>query len=189
MSEYPGANVHGAGEIELREALAKDMSRCYGADIPSDNVAITAGCNLAFYAAILALAAPGDEVVLPCPWYFNHEMTLTQLGVTCVPMRTQPPAFEPSVDDLRPLLTERTRAVVLVTPNNPTGAIYSPETIAAFADIAKERHIALVLDETYRDFLPSKQEQAHTLFQRPDWRDTIVHLFSFSKCVLARFPQ
>ena len=78
------------------------------------------------------------------------------------------------------LITPRTRAIVLISPNNPTGAVYPPATIHAFYELAKKRGIALLLDETYKDFLPVGQ-RPHELFSRPDWRGTLVHLYSFSK--------
>jgi aspartate/methionine/tyrosine aminotransferase len=78
------------------------------------------------------------------------------------------------------LITERTRAIVLVTPNNPAGVEYPPALIAAFRDLSRARGLALIVDETYRDFHSSTQAP-HDLFTDPDWDDTLVHLYSFSK--------
>jgi aspartate/methionine/tyrosine aminotransferase len=78
------------------------------------------------------------------------------------------------------LIGQRTRAIVLVTPNNPTGAIYPPDLIDAFYELARERDIALVLDETYKDFMPGATPP-HDLFTRADWRDVFIQLYSFSK--------
>jgi aspartate/methionine/tyrosine aminotransferase len=86
----------------------------------------------------------------------------------------------PDPADAEKLIGPKARAIVLVTPNNPTGAIYPPETIKAFYDLAKRRGLALILDETYRDFLP-RDGAPHDLFAEPDWRDTLVQLYSFSK--------
>ena len=69
---------------------------------------------------------------------------------------------------------------MLISPNNPTGAVYPRETIHAFYELAQQRGIALILDETYKDFLP-EGERPHELFGDPDWRGTLVHLYSFSK--------
>ncbi|MCI2393443.1 aminotransferase [Aliiroseovarius sediminis] len=163
----------------LRAALSDNIDRLYGAQIAAENVAITAGCNQAFCAAIASLAAPGDEVILPAPWYFNHKMWLDMGGVRTVPLAVGPDML-PDPDAARALITPRTRAIVLVTPNNPTGAEYPPALIAAFRDLARVRGIALVLDETYRDF-HSKPGAPHDLFTDPDWADTVIHLYSFSK--------
>ena len=86
----------------------------------------------------------------------------------------------PDPEAARARLTPRTRAIVLVTPNNPTGAEYPPELVAAFAALAREHGLALILDETYRDF-HSQPGRPHALFADPDWRDWLVHLYSFSK--------
>lgn len=168
-----------AGDPVLRAALAADIAGFYGAEIAPADVAITAGCNLAFTMAMTALADPGEAVLLPAPWYFNHHMALGMLGIAAVPLPSRPEAgFVPTVAEAAALITPKTRAIVLVTPNNPTGAIYPPATIAAFADLCRARGLFLVLDETYRDFLPSAP---HGLFAAPDWRDFVLHLYSFSK--------
>ncbi len=165
----------------LRADLAADMASFYGARIVADDVSITAGCNQAFCLAIMALAAAGDEVILPLPYYFNHQMWLDMQGITArhLPFRADRGGV-PDPDEAAKLIGPRTRAIVLVTPNNPTGAIYPPEVIAAFFRLARSRGLALILDETYRDFLP-KDGAPHDLFAEPDWRDTLVQLYSFSK--------
>ncbi len=168
------------GDIELRAALAADLRACYGTAIETADVAITAGCNLAFTMAMTALAGTGDAVMLPAPWYFNHHMALTMLGIEPVALPCRPEqGFVPDPAEAAKLITPTTRAIVLVTPNNPTGAIYPPETIAAFAELCRARGLFLVLDETYRDFLPNGRP--HEVFALPDWRDFAVQLYSFSK--------
>jgi aspartate/methionine/tyrosine aminotransferase len=170
-----------AGDAALRAALAEDMSGFYGAPIAPGQVAITAGCNLAFAMAMQVLAAEGDAVLLPAPWYFNHRMAMTMQGVRAVPVPTRPEdGFVPDPARIAALLAaHKARAVVLVTPNNPTGAVYPPEIIHAVAQECRRHGAFLVLDETYRDFLPG--ERPHHLFEDPDWGDVLVHLYSFSK--------
>jgi len=169
------------GLPHLREKLARRMSANYGVSLPADRVAITAGCNQAFCVALAALAGPGDEVLLPVPYYFNYQMWLEMQGVRAVhlPFRESRGAL-PDPADAAKLTTPRTRAIVLVTPNNPTGAIYPPELISAFYDLAKAKGLALVLDETYRDFRV-EASPPHGLFARADWAETLVQLYSFSK--------
>jgi len=165
----------------LRQALAEDMAAFYGASIGADDVAITAGCNQAFCLAMLALARAGDEVILPLPYYFNHQMWLEMQGVVARPLAFRPErGGVPDPDEAAALIGPRTRAIVLVTPNNPTGAVYPAETIAAFYRLAEAHGLALVIDETYRDFLPA-DEPPHALFAEPGWRDTLAQLYSFSK--------
>ena len=169
------------GLQHLREKLARRMSANYGAEIPACRVAITAGCNQAFCLAATALAGPGDEVLLPLPYYFNYQMWLEMQGVRAVhlPCREERGAV-PAVEDAVRLVSAKTRAIVLVTPNNPTGAIYPPAVIEAFYELAKSKGLALVLDETYRDFR-AEGSPPHGLFRKPASEDTLVQLYSFSK--------
>jgi aspartate/methionine/tyrosine aminotransferase len=169
------------GTPELRAALAEHMSAFYGARLAPSEVAITAGCNQAFCLAMMALAGPGDEVILPLPYYFNHAMWLEMLGVKAVhlPFRADRGGV-PDPEEAARLIGPRTRAIVLVTPNNPTGAVYPPDAIGAFRDVAKAHGIALVLDETYKDFL-AEDGPPHALFAAADWSETVVQLYSFSK--------
>lgn len=169
-----------AGDEALRAALTEDASGFYGGAIGAEHVAITAGCNLAFAMAMKVIAAPGENVLVPTPWYFNHEMALSMAGVEARPLPCRAAdGFVPDVALAATLIDARTRAVLLVSPNNPTGAVYPAEVIAGFAELARQRGLWLVLDETYRDFLPNRLP--HRLFQEPDWGDVLVHLYSFSK--------
>ncbi len=170
------------GIADLREELAESLSAQYGAAVSAEGVAITCGGNHAYCMAMMALAGPGDEIILPEPFYFNHQMwfDLQSIGTRLLPCRETADGVVPDLDELRAMITERTRAVVLVTPNNPTGTVYTPDYICELYTLARERGIALVLDETYKDFLPGG-EPPHGLFLDPDWGDTFVFLYSFSK--------
>ena len=179
----PGSTRYGGitGDAALREAYAAEISRIYGTAFAPAEVAITSGCNQAYVVTMMALARAGDNVLLPTPWYFNHEMTLTMLGVEARPLPCAPEAgFVPDVATAEALIDDRTRAIVLVTPNNPTGAVYPPETIAAFAALCARRGIWLVLDETYRDFLPADVAKPHEVFATTSWQDSVIGLYSFS---------
>ncbi|CAH1678521.1 Aminotransferase [Hyphomicrobiales bacterium] len=180
----PAATRYGGitGDATLREAYAAEISRIYGAAFTPGEVAVTSGCNQAYVVTMMALARAGDNVLLPTPWYFNHEMTLTMLGVEARPLPCAPEAgFVPDIATAEALIDSRTRAIVLVTPNNPTGAVYPPETIAAFAALCARRGIWLVLDETYRDFLPAAAAKPHEVFAPSGWQDSVIGLYSFSK--------
>jgi aspartate/methionine/tyrosine aminotransferase len=178
----PAGARYGAisGDAVLREAFAGEQSAVYVAPIAPTEVVITSGCNLAFFVAMLAVAKAGDNVLLPAPWYFNHHMALQMLGIEArvLPLQAEN-GFVPDPAIAAALIDGRTRAMVLVTPNNPTGAIYPPETITRFADLAEQRGLWLVMDETYRDFLA--KGPAHDLFKRARWRDHVLQLYSFSK--------
>jgi aspartate/methionine/tyrosine aminotransferase len=167
------------GLPDLRAEVAAQWSQAYDGTITPHNVAITSGCNQAFAAAIATLCGEGDEVILPVPYYFNHRMWLDMAGVTTVPLAA-PNGLIPSAEDAAALITDKTRAIALVTPNNPGGVEYPAETVQAFADLARGRGIALIIDETYRDF-DSRTGAPHPLFGDPNWDDTLIQLYSFSK--------
>ena len=167
------------GILPLREGLARSLTVDYHAPIAVENVAVTAGCNQAFCLAMMALTEPGDEVLLPVPSYFNHDMWLRSQDVA--PVYLEPgPDMTPDPAEAAATVTDRTRAIVLVTPNNPTGAVYPPALIESFFELARNRGLALVIDETYREFR-EHSDPPHRLFTRPDWSDTLIHLYSFSK--------
>ncbi|MGP3695908.1 aminotransferase [Rhodobacter sp. NSM] len=177
----PQAHLYGPvlGMQALREEVAAQWSAAYGGRIEAAQVAITQGCNQAFCAIMATLAGAGDEVILPTPWYFNHKMWLDMQGVVTVPLPTGPTLL-PDAERAEALITPRTRAIVLVTPNNPGGVEYPAATLAAFRDVARAHGLALIVDETYRDF-DSRSGAPHDLFADPDWDGVLVHLYSFSK--------
>ena len=165
----------------LRETYAAHLSSFYGARIGADEVGITSGCNQAFCLALMSIAQAGDQVILPRPHYFNHDMWMRMQGVEPVSLDFRPGSGAvPNAEDAEKLIGPRTRAIILISPNNPTGAVYPRATIHAFYELAKKHGIALLLDETYKDFLP-EGERPHGLFDEPDWQGTLVHLYSFSK--------
>lgn len=177
----PAAHLYGPvlGLPALRAEIAVQWSGIYGGAIRPDEVAITQGCNQAFCSVMATIAQSGDEVILPTPWYFNHKMWFDMQGVRTVPLAAGP-GLIPDASAAEALVSPRTRAVVLVTPNNPGGVEYPAETVRAFYEMARRHGIALIVDETYRDF-DSRSGAAHDLFADPDWRGTLVHLYSFSK--------
>jgi aspartate/methionine/tyrosine aminotransferase len=177
----PSAHLYGPllGLPELRAEVAARWSADYGAPVRPAQVAITSGCNQAYAAALMTLTAEGDEVILPIPYYFNHRMWNDMTGVVTVPLPTGA-GLIPDPDHAAALITARTRAIVLVSPNNPGGVEYPADVLRAFYTLCQTHRIALVLDETYRDF-DSRPGPSHDLFSDPDWPDTLIQLYSFSK--------
>ncbi|MEM8692221.1 MAG: aminotransferase [Pseudomonadota bacterium] len=167
------------GNPDLREALAVETAAHYVGSVNATQVAITSGCNQAFSAAIAALCGEEDEVILPTPWYFNHKMWLDMSGIKAVPLKCGD-GMMPDPQRAERLITHKTRAIALVTPNNPTGVEYPDHLVLAFFELAQKYGIHLIVDETYRDF-DSRIGAPHALFQQKDWEQTLVHLYSFSK--------
>ena len=176
-----GAHMYGPdlGFPPLRDELANRWGQLYEGTISAGQVAITSGCNHAFTSVMTSLARAEDEVILPTPWYFNHKMHLDMHGISAVPLPTGEDQL-PDAADASALITPHTKAIVLVTPNNPAGVEYPAALIRAFYELAKSKGIALILDETYRDF-HKLNGAPHDLFTDPDWSDTLIGLYSFSK--------
>lgn len=170
-----------AGTPALRAVLAAHMAAEYGGRIRPQQVAITAGCNQAFSLAVMALAGPGDNIILPAPWYFNHDMWIRMIRAEVRVIGTVDGGTTlPRVADAARAIDGRTRAIVLCSPNNPTGATYPAALISEFFALAQARGIALIIDETYKDFRPAPAPP-HGLFAQPSWEQTFIQLYSFSK--------
>ncbi|MEP6592375.1 MAG: pyridoxal phosphate-dependent aminotransferase [Acidobacteriota bacterium] len=170
-----------AGLLSLREALCEQLGAYHGITATPDDLIITAGGNQAFMLAATTLLDPGDEVVLAAPYFVNHEMALRAVGA--IPIEagtTEAEGFRTSWRSLEPHLTARTRAVVLCTPSNPTGAVIAPAELGRIIAELSARHIRVMCDETYMHFVydgprgPSAAAAA-------GWRDHVVVLGTFSK--------
>jgi aspartate/methionine/tyrosine aminotransferase len=164
------------GDIPLREEIVKLWNEEYNSSICIDNVAITSGCNQAFCAAISTIASAGDSILVPVPWYFNHEMWLTIQGINIVPLPCDANMF-PDFEKAKELIDKKTKAIVMVTPNNPTGVEYPTNLIKKFSALAKGNKIKLIIDETYKNF---GNKQSNIIYEGK-WSDHLIQLYSFSK--------
>lgn len=170
------------GDMTLRAAYAEHVSKAYGATVVAGNVHLTAGCNQAFVAAVMAVAGPGDTVLMTNPRYFNHETTLQMMSVRARYVDCHAEAhFVPKLADIEAALAPDVRALALVSPNNPTGAVYPAELLAEVFALCRERGVWLILDETYRDFIALGETPPHGLLGLDGWQQTLIQLYSFSK--------
>ena len=148
-------SAHWYGPVEglpaLVEAISRKLTAENGLDLASSRVFVTAGGNMAFMNAILAVADQGDEVVLQTPFYFNHEMAVTMAGCRAVSVPTDA-RYQLRLDAIADAITPRTRAVVTISPNNPTGAIYPARDLAAVNALCAERGLWHIHDEVYEYF-------------------------------------
>lgn len=177
-------SVHLYGEVlglpELRLEFSDHLNKFYKSNkLSSANIGITAGCNQAFAAAITSVAQANDQIILPSPWYFNHKMWLDMLGIRTIVLNTGTTLI-PDANEASKLITNKTKAIVLVNPNNPTGIEYPPETISQFYDLCVRSNIQLIIDETYKDFNIS-ENPPHDIFLKPNWSNNFMLLYSFSK--------
>ena len=170
------------GDLDLREAYAAHLDALYGASVTAAEIHITSGCNQAFVASVLAVAGHGDEILMTRPCYFNHESTLGMLGVGIgyVDCHAEN-GMLPTPADIDASIGPNTRALAIVSPNNPCGSIYPAGLLTDIFTLCRDRGIWLILDETYRDFLPVPDARPHDLLATDGWQDTLVQLYSFSK--------
>ena len=149
----PGAHRYGPveGLPALVEALTHKLTAENHLDLSRSRVVVTAGGNLAFMNAVLAVADPGDEVILQAPYYFNHEMAVVMAGCRPVVVPTDA-RYQLQVDAIASAITPRTRAVVTISPNNPTGAVYPEADLRAVNDLCAARGVWHIHDEVYEYF-------------------------------------
>jgi len=142
-----------AGMTSYRKKLAESFRR-RGLDITSDNVFITTGGSEAIIFSFLAALSPGDEVIIPEPYYTNYNGFAAMAGVKVVPVTTRiEDGFQlPPIGDFRKVLTEKTKAVLFSNPGNPTGAVFSRESLGELVDFAVENDLYIFSDEAYREF-------------------------------------
>jgi aspartate/methionine/tyrosine aminotransferase len=147
----PGLDRYGpvAGSEALREALGLWLQREQGLDLSQSAVLITAGSNMAFNAVVQVLCDPGDELILPVPYYFNHEMAIRLAGATPVAVEA---GVVPDPERLAAAITPRTRAIVTISPNNPSGAVFPRDVLAAINRLCAERGLLHISDEAYALF-------------------------------------
>ncbi|KIH76481.1 hypothetical protein SAMN05660860_01581 [Geoalkalibacter ferrihydriticus] len=169
------------GLPEVRQGLCAYYRQRYAAEMTADHLCLTIGASQAFWLAVVTLCRPGDEVVVAVPYYFDHVMALDMLGIRSVfvPFDEERGGV-PDVRALASRINSRTRALLLVTPSNPTGTVSPPEVLAEIFQLAKKNDVALILDETYGEFIPGGV-RPHDLFTDPDWDDHFIHLTSFGK--------
>jgi N-succinyldiaminopimelate aminotransferase len=145
-NQYPPGN----GVPELCQAIAEHQQRFYGLGFdPASEVLVTAGATEAIAAALLALVEPGDEVIAFEPYYDSYAACVALAGGVRVPVTLRPPGFRPDLDALRAAVTPRTRLILLNSPHNPTGSVFTRAELAAIAELACERDLLVIADEVY----------------------------------------
>jgi len=169
------------GTRQLREALADKYGRAYGLDVdPETNIVVSAGATGALYCACLALLEPGDEVLLFEPYYSYHESTIIATQAVPVFIRTSAPDWSFSMDDLEKAVTPRTRAIIVNTPSNPSGKVWSRAEMERVAGFCQRHDLFVFTDEIYEHFIFDGGEHvsAATL---PGMRERTITISGLSK--------
>jgi N-succinyldiaminopimelate aminotransferase len=175
-NQYPP----GPGIPELRDAITAHQQRFYGLSYdPATEVLVTAGATEAIAAALLALVEPGDEVIAFEPYYDSYAASIAMAGGTRVPVTLRPPHFRPDLDELRAKITKSTRLILLNTPHNPTGAVFSPAELEAIASLAVEHDLLVITDEVYEHLIYAGTHCPIVAF--PGMRERTVSISSAGK--------
>lgn len=145
-NQYPPAH----GVPELRQAITVHQQRFYGLDLdPDTEVVVTTGASEAVAATLLAFVEPGDEVIMFAPWFDLYGADVSLAGGTLVEVTLEGPDFRPDPERLRAAITTRTRILLLNSPHNPTGSVFTHDELAAIAVIAAEFGLLVISDEAY----------------------------------------
>jgi N-succinyldiaminopimelate aminotransferase len=175
-NQYPP----GPGVPELRQAIAAHAGRFYGLRYdPDTEVLVTAGATEAVAAAMLALVEPGDEVIAFEPYYDSYAANIAMAGGVRVPVTLRPPDFRPDLDELARAVTPRTRLILVNSPHNPTGSVFTRDEFAAIAELAVERDLLVVTDEVYEHIAFEREHVPIAGF--PGMRERTVSISSAGK--------
>ena len=179
---YPNAHKYQAveGIPELQEVIAAKLQTENHITISEDNcIVVTAGSNMGFINAILALTSPGDEIILQTPYYFNHEMAIQM--ASCQPVLVETDSnYQLRPDAIQQAITDKTKAVVTISPNNPTGAVYSEAALREVNKICARHQIYHISDEAY-EYFTYNNAQHFSPGSIPKSSSYTISLFSLSK--------
>lgn len=181
IREGRGRYTPAAGIPSLREALAARF-QAEGFPFEPDEVMVTTGAKSALFLAFFALLNEGDECVFPTPYWTSYTEMVKAAGGVPVPLPTEASNdFQPDPQRLREILTDRTRVLLLNSPNNPTGTVYSRETLEAIAEVVRERDLVVVTDDIYQHLIYTDEPFTNVLHVAPDLADRTLVVNGLSK--------
>jgi len=165
----------------LRTAIAADLGKRYGLTVdPDREITVTPGATYAIYTAFTAVLQPGDEVIVLEPAYDSYIPNIEMNGAKPVPVALRAPDFSVDWDAVKDAITERTRAIIVNTPHNPTGAVWQQEDWDTLAAIVRDTEIIILSDEVYEQLVYDGQRH-YSVLQHPELRQRSFVLFSFGK--------
>ena len=171
----------GNGILELRQAIVKKLKEDNGLDYTVNEVTTAVGAKQAIASAMMVIAGPGDEVLLPIPCWVSYTEMIRLAGATPVFVPVRQDNYELDLDAIRAAITPRTKAIVICTPNNPTGAVYSEESLRELADLAVKHDFFIVADEIYEKMVyDGAKHFSVASISREVWERTIT-VNGFSK--------
>lgn len=168
------------GIPSLRDAIVVKLKTDNNIEINSTNcIVVTAGSNMGFVNAILAITSAGDEVIIQSPYYFNHEMAIIMASCHPVIVATDE-NYQLNIDAIKKAITDKTRAIVTISPNNPTGVVYVVEALREVNKLCRQHNIYHISDEAYEYFTyDGVKHCSPAVF--PDSSEYTISLFTLSK--------
>ncbi|MBN2408513.1 MAG: pyridoxal phosphate-dependent aminotransferase, partial [Candidatus Aminicenantes bacterium] len=169
------------GFLELRQAIADYFGR-YNIALTADNVIITTGGSEAILFAFSVAGDPGDEIIIPEPFYTNYNgyASIASIKIVPLPLRVENGFRLPSRAEIEAKITPRTKAILLCSPNNPMGTVYTEEELGRVAAIVKERNLFFIGDEVYKEFVYDGATHK-SILEFPDIEDRTIVVDSISK--------
>ncbi|WP_304124864.1 pyridoxal phosphate-dependent aminotransferase [Methanosphaera cuniculi] len=165
------------GLPELREAIVQKLKKDNNINTTMDDIIVTVGASEALYSSINALINPGDDVLIPDPGFLSYQEVVKIAGANAIPVKTYPEnGFKTTIEDVENSLTENTKAIIINSPCNPTGAVIEKEDVKAISDLADDKDIIIISDEIYEKIIYDKK---HYSFQA--YTDNAITINGFSK--------
>ncbi|MCI8630688.1 MAG: aminotransferase class I/II-fold pyridoxal phosphate-dependent enzyme [Firmicutes bacterium] len=169
----------GNGLPELRAAISEFEKKKNGLNYSPEEIIVTAGATEAIYSAMTAILEPGDEVILPLPDFSFYDQVVEIMGAKCVYIDTSKTGFQLAKEDLAAAVTEKTKAIVINTPNNPTGVVYTKETLQGIHDVLAGKPIFIFCDEVYNQLVYT--DEYASLASYKDLKQQLIVVQSYSK--------
>ncbi len=171
--------IENNGTLELRTAISDFERERNGMNYSPDEVIVTVGATEALFTALFGILNPGDEVIVPTPAFGLYESIIGLCRGVFVPLPTENNGFQITREMIDSAITPRTKAIILNSPNNPTGCVYTPETLRAIHDAVADKEIFVLCDDVYRQLVYANEYHSFAEFR--DLREQIMVIQSFSK--------
>lgn len=171
-----------SGTPELRQAIADKFKQDNGLDYEASQIIVSCGGKHSCYNVVMATCQPGDEVIIPAPYWLSYPEMVKLAGASEVILETtDKTAFKVTPDQLRDAITPKTRLLILNSPSNPTGTVYTPDELRALADVCIERGVLIMSDEIYEKLLYDGAEHRSVASFGPDYQAHTIVVHGFAK--------
>lgn len=168
------------GIPELREAIAEYYNERYGSDYTKENVLITVGATQAIFAAIMALVDEGEEVIVPDPWYPGYLRSIILAGGKFLTVKQdEKNEYRLDIEELNEKISEKTKVLILINPNNPTGSLLGKKELKSIVEIVSDNKLFFIVDEIYDRFV--YEDRFYSIAEFPEVQERVIIINGFSK--------